>query len=65
MKTVGIIFYLCGFLCASTGRLNGHIRDASTHQPLVGVNVIISNTQIGAATNMEGYFKMDKVPVGS
>ena len=65
MKPIGIIFYLCGLLCAATGHLNGFIRDASTHQPLIGVNVIINNTELGATTNMEGYFKIDNVPVGS
>jgi len=53
------------FLIGSTGSLAGHIRNASTHQPLIGVNVIISGTELGAATDIEGYFRIDNVPIGS
>ena len=65
MKQIGFILYLNGFLFAATGHLSGLIRDASTHQPLIGVNVIIRDTEIGAATDIDGYFKIDNVPVGS
>ena len=65
MKNIGFIFYFSGSLFSATGYLNGLIRDASTHQPLVGVNVIISGTELGAATNVDGNFKIDDIPVGS
>jgi len=65
MKQIGFILYLNGFLFAATGHLSGLIRDASTHQPLIGVNVIIRDTEIGAATDIDGYFRIKNVPVGS
>ena len=65
MKQIGFIFYLSGFLFSATGYLNGLIRDVSTHQPLVGVNVIISGTELGVATDTDGNFRIDHIPVGS
>ena len=56
---------LLEFLIGSTGSLSGHIRDASTHQPLIGVNVIVKGTSMGAATNQFGNFILDDVHVGS
>ena len=53
------------FLIGSTGFLSGHIRDASTHQPLIGVNVIVKGSILGAATDQFGNFILDDVPVGS
>ncbi len=67
MKIKKILFVLIsiGCLFGSSGHLTGLVRDGSTHQPLVGVNVIISGTELGAATDMEGNFRIDSVPVGS
>ena len=56
---------LTDLIWSQTGNLAGLIRDATTHQPLIGVNVIISDTELGAASDMEGYFRIEKVPVGS
>ena len=56
---------LLEFLIGSTGSLSGHIRDASTHQPLIGVNVIVKGTSMGSATDQFGNFILDDVPVGS
>ena len=65
MKQIGFIFYLSGFLFSATGYLKGIIRDAFTHQPLIGVNVIIIGTELGASTDMDGNFRIDHIPVGS
>ena len=54
-----------GIVWSQTGTLTGLIRDASTHQPLIGVNVIVSETNKGAATDTDGYFRVENIPVGS
>ncbi|MBC8175241.1 MAG: TonB-dependent receptor [Candidatus Marinimicrobia bacterium] len=65
MRNIFLFLILTGLVWSQTGNLSGLVRDASTHQPLIGVNVIINGTELGAATDMEGYFKIDNVPVGS
>ena len=40
-----------------TGKIAGRVIDEETGEPLIGANVIIESTTMGAATDMEGdYF---------
>ncbi len=47
------------------GILNGKILDSSTGEPLIGVNVVLNGTSLGAATNIDGEYKIMNVPEGS
>jgi len=38
--------------------------DAESGEPLPGANISITGTALGAATNLEGKFKIERVPVG-
>jgi len=48
-----------------TGMLKGKLVDADTKAPLVGANVVVLNSILGAATDMDGVFIIPDVPVGS
>ncbi|HAB54530.1 MAG TPA: TonB-dependent receptor [Ignavibacteriales bacterium] len=50
---------------AQVGKISGVVRDASTSEVLIGANVLIEGTTIGAATNVEGYYVILNVPPGS
>lgn len=41
---------------ATTGKLQGTVRDAQTGEPLPGANVVIDGTQRGATTDGNGYY---------
>ena len=43
---------------AVTGKVSGIIRDAETGDPLIGANVLIVGTSLGAATDMEGKYQI-------
>ncbi|MFH1195981.1 MAG: TonB-dependent receptor [bacterium] len=43
--------------------LTGKIIDAVTKEPLVGVNVLVKNTNLGATTNEDGAFVIQKLPL--
>lgn len=45
--------------------INGIVVDSTTKKPIVGVNVFISNLSIGAQTNKDGLFRIDKIPDGT
>ena len=46
-----------------TGKLAGKITDAETGEPLIGANVVIKNTTLGAAADLEGnYFILNITP---
>ncbi|MCK5455302.1 MAG: TonB-dependent receptor [Calditrichia bacterium] len=49
----------------STGRVEGRLIDAETKMPLIGANILIINTVLGAASDMEGEFVIENVPVGN
>jgi TonB-linked SusC/RagA family outer membrane protein len=45
--------------------VTGIITEASTGQPLPGVNVIIKNTSTGTATDFDGNFTLNDVPINT
>jgi len=47
------------------GSLMGRVIDYKTGQALVGANVIISGTSMGAATDLDGHYMIYDVPSGS
>ncbi|MBK7256919.1 MAG: carboxypeptidase-like regulatory domain-containing protein [Ignavibacteriae bacterium] len=51
-------------LAASSGTVEGTVRDAQTGDPLPGANVMILKTSLGASTDMDGKFIIRNVPSG-
>ncbi|MBD3226549.1 MAG: TonB-dependent receptor, partial [Caldithrix sp.] len=47
-----------------TQTVKGRITDHQTESGLVGANVIITGTDMGAATDQDGCFRIENVPVG-
>jgi hypothetical protein len=50
---------------AGVGKLNGKITDSQNREALIGANVIIVNTNLGAATNTNGEYFILNVPPGT
>jgi len=68
-RLAAILFLL---LCSSNvlaqgqyGKLVGKITDANTGEPLIGANVIITGTNIGAATDLDGNYIILRIPPAS
>ncbi len=60
-------FFLIPVLWAplfAQGTLRGVVVDSLTSQPLIGANVFIPGTVFGSATNLQGEFTIDRIPVG-
>ena len=47
------------------GKIIGEITDAATSEPLIGVTVAVQGTALGAMTDLDGYFRVEKVPAGN
>ena len=60
---VFLLFFLCNNIIAqSTGELSGRILDTQSQQPLEGATVLISGENIGAISDVDGYFKLENIP---
>ncbi len=49
----------------SAGKLVGVIKDKASGEPLPGVNINLEGTTLGAASDVDGYFVILQVPVGT
>jgi len=67
MKKIFLIvtlFYVSGAF-AQTGSVKGFIFDKETGEPVLFTNVILKGTTFGAATDVNGFYAITKVPAGS
>jgi hypothetical protein len=45
----------------NTGSLSGYVVDAKTEEPLIGVAVRLAGTDVGAITDIDGFFRIDNI----
>ena len=48
----------------TTGKISGSIIDSDTNDPLIAANVIVRDTNLGAATDVEGYYSIVNIKPG-
>lgn len=61
---LGLIFAFQFVSAQGLGSFKGRIVDSQTGDPLIGANVIIQNTSLGAAADLEGKFQIRNIPAG-
>ncbi|NIT55407.1 MAG: TonB-dependent receptor, partial [Aliifodinibius sp.] len=64
-SVVGILLFTAATTFAQTGQLEGTIINAEENSPLPGINVGVAGTTLGAATDTDGKFIIENIPVGS
>ena len=52
-------------LVAQTGKLSGKVTDLTTGEPLIGANVIVVGTSLGAATDINGEYSISNLNSGT
>ena len=61
-----IVLSLCSTLWAQqTGTIRGTIKDKNTAEILIGATIQIEGTTLGAASDVNGTYKISNIPVGS
>ncbi|MBM4170984.1 MAG: TonB-dependent receptor [Ignavibacteria bacterium] len=60
-----LLFASLNFAAGTTGKISGTIIDSQTKEPLIGVNVILMGTNLGASTDVDGYYVILNVPPGT
>jgi len=63
--TLIIVFLLSQIVWSQTYKISGKITDKATNEPLVGANVFLVGTSLGAASNMDGNYLIPNVIAGS
>jgi len=63
----GFLLFIISFIIAlptiaQTGKIVGKITDAQTSEPLIGANILIEGTNLGAASNVDGEYMIINVP---
>ena len=71
-NTFTLVFVIFGIIFSQpaqpqrlTGLIEGIVSNSATKEPIASVNVQIVGTTIGAATDIDGKFKIPNVPVGT
>ena len=70
VKSLGALFLVVFLLLSNfaiagtTGKLSGKVTDATSGDPIVGANIIIQGTYLGAAADVDGYYYINNIPPG-
>ncbi len=66
LQFLSLIVFLCmgQLFGAVTGKISGQVTDINTGEPLIGANVVLEGTSMGAATDIEGYFVILNIDPG-
>ncbi|UCD39034.1 MAG: TonB-dependent receptor [Fidelibacterota bacterium] len=59
-----VVFSLHWIYAGTTGKITGHVVSDEAGEALIGVNIIIQGTNLGAATDANGYYVILNVPPG-
>ena len=59
---IGILFSV--LFAGNTGKIMGKITDKQGGQPLIGVNIIVKGTSLGAAADVNGFYYILQIPPG-
>jgi hypothetical protein len=64
LSTLALIFLIStpAHAWQAKGTLTGYVKDAKTQDPIPGATVIIVDTQFGAITDANGFFRIENVP---
>ena len=59
------LLFIIQLSAGTTGKISGTVTDNESHEPLIGVNVILLETSLGAATNADGFYLINNIPPGT
>ena len=64
LYSLAILLSVNFLLAGTTGKLTGKVADSKTNEGLIGANIILEGTTIGAATDFDGNFVILNIPPG-
>ncbi len=64
IKSIFLLVLITVPLLAQTGKIAGTVVDAQTGEAVIGCNIIVEGTSMGAAADINGKYQITNVPVG-
>ena len=61
---IAITVFIVPLIAGTTGKLSGTILNEKTSEPLIGCNIIIENTYLGASSDLNGDYTILNIPPG-
>ena len=65
LLTLTLVISVVGLALAGNSKITGVVKDASTGEPVVGANVVIEGTVMGASADVKGEYFILNVPPGT
>ena len=67
VSVICFLFFVMGIpvQAGTTGKIAGSVIDAATKEPLIGANIIIEGTNLGAAADFDGNYFILNIPPGT
>ena len=64
-KILLLILFAGSFTFAQSGRISGKVTDQQTGEPLIGANIIVMGTSLGAASDVNGEYLITNLSAGN
>ncbi len=62
--SISLLFYQSQLYAGGTGKIAGKVTDTQTGEVLIGINVLVENTTMGAATGIDGTYIINNIEPG-
>ena len=59
-----VLIFSGSVFAGTTGKISGYVTDGETGEPIVGANIIIEGTYLGASADLDGYYNINNIPPG-
>lgn len=64
LACVALVLSVNPLSAQNSGKISGIISDAETGEPLIGANIVVVGTSLGASTDLEGNYFILNIPAG-
>jgi iron complex outermembrane receptor protein len=58
------VLVMCFISLSQGGTIKGIVTDVQSEEPLIGANIVLKGTRMGASTDLDGFFMVSNVPEG-
>ena len=65
LSIILVLFIMNMGFTQTTGKISGVVSEKESGNPVLGANVYLENTEIGAATDEDGFFNIINIPPGN